>query len=138
MTPSSLVDKYQYFRGTYCHHVPSTLVTQAEGPPETSVYIYQTARCHISDDLYSQPPPHPVSMQNLTISPFIVKNTVNGAKATSISLPVIGWAYLNSVGHARGATNWPVCDGRKSTGGGRQKKGETTLVTRMLNLQNSS
>jgi len=106
------------------------LITQAEGTSETSLYLYQTVRCHISsDDLYSQPLHHPVSMQNLIISPFNVKDTANVANMTSISQPVIGRAYLNPTARLsvtqRGAKNWPVWN---STGEGVAEKEETTLV----------
>jgi len=54
VTPYSLVDTYQYFREQYSYRT-GTLIRQALGPSETSVYMYQTVRRHItSDDLYSQ------------------------------------------------------------------------------------
>jgi hypothetical protein len=83
-------------------------------------------------------------MQNLTINPFNIKDTMKAANTTSTSQPVIGRAYLNSTARLS-VTQGGRQIGQFVTGGtaqarGGKKKGrkkETTLVLRTPYLVNS-
>jgi hypothetical protein len=80
-------------------------------------------------------------MQNITINPFSIKETVNVANMTSTSVPVIGRAYLNSTSRlsvtqgGRQIVHF-VMGGRARTRGAKRKQ-KTPLALRMLNLENS-